>query len=58
MHLQLTLYVLSCLQLPVVNLVTASCKTVFGSTSSGSDSSNDSRAQLDPGASASYLYYM
>lgn len=45
------------LTLPVVNLVTASCKTVFGSTSSGNSNSN-SQAQLDPGGSASYLYYM
>jgi hypothetical protein len=48
-------------QLPVVNLVTASCKAVFGtSTSSDSSKPPTAAAQLgiDPSACASYLYYM
>lgn len=51
---------LCCLQLPVVNLVTASCKAVFGNNTTSNDNSSraSSGAQLDPGASASYLYYM
>jgi hypothetical protein len=49
-------------QLPVVNLVTASCKAVFG-TSNSSDNSNPAAAAaaqlgIDPSACASYLYYM
>lgn len=58
MHRTLNQCVMYCLQLPVVNLVTASCKAVFGNSNSNSISRTSSGAQLDPGASASYLYYM
>lgn len=47
------MHVLSVLQLAVVNLVGASCKTVFGTSSSKA-----ADTQLDPAACAAYLYYM
>lgn len=48
------------LQVPVVNLLTASCKAVFGSSNAGATSSAEgaAEARLDPAACASYLYYM